>query len=106
MLEVIHPDLGIRIPLDKLLPRNKELCYNSPGMRKKDKERKKKERIGAGTLTGELHMARNGAGYLIHPETDAAIWIEAKDLSTALPGDMVTIRLGRDGTDGSAAWAV
>ena len=88
------------MPLDKLLPRNKELCYNSPGMRKKDKERKKKERIGAGTLTGELHMARNGAGYLIHPETDAAIWIEAKDLSTALPGDMVTIRLGRDGTDG------
>ena len=45
-------------------------------------------------------MARNGAGYLIRPETDAAIWIEAKDLSTALPGDMVTIQLGHDGTDG------
>ena len=53
-----------------------------------------------GTLTGELHLARNGAGYLIHPETDAAIWIEAKDLSTALPGDMVTVQLGRDGTEG------
>ena len=62
------------------------------------KEKKKEKRLG--TLTGELHMARNGAGYLIHPETDAAIWIEAKDLSTALPGDMVTIQLGRDGTDG------
>ena len=53
-----------------------------------------------GTLTGELHLARNGAGYLIHPETDAAIWIEAKDLSTALPGDIVNVQLGRDGTEG------
>ncbi len=51
-------------------------------------------------LTGELHLARNGAGYLIHPETDAAIWIEAKDLSTALPGDIVNVQLGRDGTEG------
>ncbi len=51
-------------------------------------------------MTGELHVARNGSGYLIRPETDTAIWIEAKDLGTALPGDMVTIQLGRDGTDG------
>ncbi len=51
-------------------------------------------------LTGELHMARNGAGYLIRPGTDNAIWIEAKDLSTALPGDVVTVQPGRSGTDG------
>ena len=54
-------------------------------------------------LTGELHMARNGAGYLLRPDTDAAVWIEAKDLSTALPGDMVTVQLGRDGTEGRIA---
>jgi len=45
-------------------------------------------------------MARNGAGYLLHPETDAAVWIEAKDLSTALPGDIVSVQLGRNGTEG------
>ena len=45
-------------------------------------------------------MARNGAGYLINPETDAAIWVEAKYLGTALPGDTVTVLLGRDGTEG------
>ena len=48
-------------------------------------------------------MARNGAGYLLHPDTDAAVWIEAKDLSTALPGDIVTVQLGRDGTEGRIA---
>lgn len=52
------------------------------------------------SFAGELHMARNGAGYLINPETDAAIWVEAKDLGTALPGDTVTVLLGRDGTEG------
>ena len=52
------------------------------------------------SFTGELHMARNGAGYLINPETDAAIWVEAKYLGTALPGDTVTVLLVRDGTEG------
>ena len=52
------------------------------------------------TLTGPLRMARNGAGFLVHPETDAAIWIEARHLGTALPGDTVTVQLVRDGTDG------
>ena len=56
-----------------------------------------------GTLAGELHVARNGAGYLIDPATDAAVWIETKDLSTALPGDTVTVRLGRDGKGGRVA---
>ena len=49
---------------------------------------------------GELHVARTGAGYLVNPETETAIWIEAKDLSTALPGDTVTVQLGQDGTEG------
>ena len=52
------------------------------------------------SITGELHMARNGAGYLINPENDSAIWVESKDLGTALPGDTVTVLLGRDGTEG------
>ena len=54
-------------------------------------KRKKREQRAARTLSGELHMARNGAGYLIDPATDAAVWIEAKDLSTALPGDIVAV---------------
>ena len=67
------------------------------------RKEKRKDRRAQETLTGELHMARNGAGYLLHPDTDAAVWIEAKDLSTALPGDIVTVQLGRDGTEGRIA---
>ncbi len=46
-----------------------------------------------GTMTGELHMARNGAGFLVDPETNEAVWIEREDLGTALVGDIVTIKL-------------
>ena len=63
---------------------------------------RKKERPERGALTGELHMARNGAGYLVDPASGEAVWIEAKDLSTALPGDTVTVRPGRDGAGGLA----
>lgn len=52
----------------------------------------------AGTMTGELRMARNGAGFLVDPQTDKATWIEAPDLGTALPGDTVTIQVKRDGS--------
>ena len=45
-------------------------------------------------------MARNGAGYLVDPASGEAVWIEAKDLSTALPGDTVTVRPERDGAGG------
>ena len=61
---------------------------------------RKKERPERGALTGELHMARNGAGYLVDPASGEAVWIEAKDLSTALPGDTVTVRPERDGAGG------
>ncbi len=44
-------------------------------------------------MTGELHMARNGAGFLVDPETNEATWIEREDLGTALVGDTVTIKL-------------
>ena len=61
---------------------------------------KRKERLRAkqppretGTMTGELHMARNGAGFLVNPETNEAVWIEREDLGTALVGDTVTIKL-------------
>lgn len=47
----------------------------------------------AGTMQGKLRIARNGAGYLIDPETDNAVWIEQADLGTALPGDTVTVGL-------------
>ena len=64
-------------------------------MKRKVKKIEKRRQM---SFSGELHMARNGAGYLINPGTDAAIWVEAKDLGTALPGDTVTVLLGRDGT--------
>ena len=35
-------------------------------------------------MTGRLRMARNGAGFLVDPETDKAVWIEERDLGTAL----------------------
>ena len=75
----------------------------SADMKRKASMKRKARKIEKRRLmsfTGELHMARNGAGYLINPETDAAIWVEAKDLGTALPGDTVTVLLGRDGTEG------
>ncbi|MCL2104946.1 MAG: ribonuclease R [Kiritimatiellaeota bacterium] len=53
----------------------------------------------ADLMTGPLRMARNGAGHLIERDTGKAIWIEAEDLDTALPGDIVTIRISRRGTD-------
>ncbi len=46
-----------------------------------------------GTMTGELHMARNGAGFLVDPDTNEATWIEREDLGTALVGGTVTIKL-------------
>ncbi len=66
-------------------------------MKRKVKKIEKRRQM---SFSGELHMARNGAGYLINPGTDAAVWVEAKDLGTALPGDTVTVLLGRDGTEG------
>ena len=63
--------------------------------KRKEKIRKGQSPRETGTLTGELHMARNGAGYLLEPETDKAIWIEPENLGAALPGDTVTIKLKR-----------
>jgi len=61
----------------------------------KRKERIKKEKASTkkdGVLQGRLNMARNGTGFVIDPETDEAVWIEGRDLGTALPGDVVTVR--------------
>ena len=51
-------------------------------------------------MTGRLRMARNGAGFLVDPETDKAVWIEERDLGTALPDDTVTIKLKGAGDEG------
>ncbi len=61
-------------------------------------EKLRKEHGGKGknagrTMTGALHIARNGAGFLIDPQTNEATWIEREDLGTALVGDTVTIAL-------------
>lgn len=46
-------------------------------------------------VTGSLRVVRNGAGNVTDQETGELIWIEPEDLGTALPGDLVTLRLYR-----------
>ena len=75
--------------------------------RKEELRRRQKPRE-TGTMTGELHMARSGAGFLVDPATNEATWIEREDLGTALVGDTVTIKLrpkgaGRRGAAGDGA---
>ena len=49
----------------------------------------------ADLMTGPLRMVRNGAGNVTDRETGKFIWVESEDLGTALPGDIVTLRLYR-----------
>ncbi len=53
----------------------------------------------ADLVTGALRMVRNGAGNVTDRETGKFIWVESEDLGTALPGDLVTVRLYRSGGD-------
>jgi ribonuclease R len=61
--------------------------------KRKEKLRQKQSARETGTMTGELHMARSGVGFLVDPDTGEAIWIARDDLSTALVGDTVTIKI-------------
>jgi len=51
----------------------------------------------ADLVTGPLRMVRNGAGNVTDRETGKVIWVESEDLGTAMPFDIVTIRLYRSG---------
>ena len=68
--------------------------------KRKEKLRRRQAPRETGTMTGRLRMARNGAGYLVDPETDKAVWIAERDLGTALPDDTVTIKLKGAGDEG------
>ena len=68
--------------------------------KRKDKLRRRQSPRETGTMTGRLRVARNGAGYLVDPETDKAVWIEERDLGTALPDDTVTVKLKGAGDEG------
>ena len=68
--------------------------------KRKEKLRRRQMPRETGTMTGRLRMARNGAGYLVDPETDKAVWIEERDLGTALPDDTVTVKLKGAGDEG------
>ena len=68
--------------------------------KRKEKLRRWQAPRETGTMTGRLRMARNGAGYLVDPETDKAVWIEERDLGTALPDDTVTVKLKGVGDEG------
>ena len=68
--------------------------------KRKEKLRGRQPPRETGTMTVRLRMARNGAGFLVDPETDKAVWIEERDLGTALPDDTVTIKLKGAGDEG------
>ena len=68
--------------------------------KRKEKLRRRQAPRETGTMTGRLRVARNGAGYLVAPETDKAVWIEERDLGTALPDDTVTVKLKGSGDEG------
>ena len=68
--------------------------------KRKEKLRRRQAPRETGTMTGRLRMARNGAGYLVDPETDKAVWIAERDLGTALPDDTVTVKLKGAGDEG------
>ena len=51
----------------------------------------------ADLVTAPLRMVRNGAGNVTERESGKTVWIESEDLGTALPGDIVTVRLYRSG---------
>ena len=68
--------------------------------KRKEKLRRRQTPRETGTMTGRLRMARNGAGFLVDPETDKAVWIEERDLGTALPDDTVTVKLKGAGDEG------
>jgi ribonuclease R len=53
----------------------------------------------ADLITAPLRMVRNGAGNVTERESGKTVWIEPQDLSTALPGDIVTVRLYRHGDE-------
>ena len=53
----------------------------------------------ADLVTGPLRMVRNGAGNVTERETGKLVWVESEDLGTALPGDIVTVRIHRNGTE-------
>ena len=61
--------------------------------KRKEKTKKRKPAANANTLSGELRIARSGAGFLVNPDNDEAIWIDERDLGTALPGDTVTVKI-------------
>ncbi len=50
----------------------------------------------ADLVTGTLRMVRNGAGFVVDPESSKRLWVEKDNLGTSLPGDVVTLRLYRD----------
>ncbi len=51
----------------------------------------------ADLVTAPLRLVRNGAGNVTERESGKTVWIESEDLGTALPGDLVTVRLYRSG---------
>lgn len=70
----------------------------------KRKEKKKKDNAPKkqdGALQGRLNIARNGTGFVIDPATDEPVWIDGRDLGTALPGDVVSVRRSRVGRAGA-----
>ncbi len=54
----------------------------------------------AGLATGTLDIARSGNGYVTGPDCPQGVFVRQEDLSTALPGDRVVVRLHTDAPRG------
>ena len=47
---------------------------------------------GRDIVEARIRFARNGAGFITLPESGKTVWIEQRDLGTALPDDTVSVR--------------
>lgn len=48
---------------------------------------------GAGNVTGTLELVRSGAGFVSDPESGNSIRVPQEEIGTALPGDVVAVRV-------------
>ena len=48
---------------------------------------------GRDIVETRIRFARNGAGFITLPESGKTVWIEQRDLGTALPDDTVSVRI-------------
>ena len=61
---------------------------------------------GQGLARGRLELVRSGAGFVTDAETGRTYRVDARDVGDALPGDMVSVRVLKNGADADTARVV